>query len=133
MSQSLINQGNILTPSKGFKTLLFDQQVAIPYKSGKYSYKLNNLINAALPQRRERSQSLINQGNILTKKKKNIPTGINEKSQSLINQGNILTDAMERRVIMTIVRSQSLINQGNILTVTMNEQNCYTPVGRNPL
>ena len=67
-------------------------KVAIPYKSGKYSYygiTLKNLKGAMLT-----SQSLINQGNILTAIK-----GLNDlyclnlvESQSLINQGNILTD-----------------------------------------
>ena len=41
MSQSLINQGNILTET--IKCTTFPQVrvgVAIPYKSGKYSYKI---------------------------------------------------------------------------------------------
>ncbi len=40
------------------------QQVAIPYKSGKYSYEYNN--GKSINFRHGKSQSLINQGNILT-------------------------------------------------------------------
>ena len=39
-SQSLINQGNILTDSLKKATEEKEQLVAIPYKSGKYSYLL---------------------------------------------------------------------------------------------
>ena len=114
-SQSLINQGNILTPhtkiSKvlttpivaipyksgkySYLTLILKpaeagKGVAIPYKSGKYSYWLNIIVLACAA--RVVSQSLINQGNILTKEQteeeKNIES---DESQSLINQGNILT------------------------------------------
>ncbi len=64
-SQSLINQGNILTmlllnviPGCGNK------EVAIPYKSGKYSYMVFPVIFSNFW--KFLSQSLINQGNILT-------------------------------------------------------------------
>ena len=65
-SQSLINQGNILTKV----------QVVRAYETGEFT-----------------SQSLINQGNILTLSKflKHYSSPARKKSQSLINQGNILT------------------------------------------
>ena len=43
MSQSLINQGNILTLASGPDDRAFNN-VAIPYKSGKYSYETENII-----------------------------------------------------------------------------------------
>ena len=62
-SQSLINQGNILTFVRMRPKFVPWSCVAIPYKSGKYSYSIYwrvRLINDLT------SQSLINQGNILT-------------------------------------------------------------------
>ena len=64
LSQSLINQGNILTPQRRVKNEEGKFFVAIPYKSGKYSYlgKEYEMTKENL----KKSQSLINQGNILT-------------------------------------------------------------------
>ena len=64
MSQSLINQGNILTKKKKQKQPKKYVPVAIPYKSGKYSYE--ELKENAISGLHDASQSLINQGNILT-------------------------------------------------------------------
>ena len=67
-SQSLINQGNILTYSYNRFLGSIMVSVAIPYKSGKYSYvfaMFNDFKKAT-----GMSQSLINQGNILTRKTK---------------------------------------------------------------
>ena len=64
-----------------------------------------------------KSQSLINQGNILTRSVLKLIKLIPLLSQSLINQGNILTELNRRQVLISANdRSQSLINQGNILT-----------------
>ena len=65
-SQSLINQGNILTEYQE-PIDMYDKRevVAIPYKSGKYSYimLMMTVLKAVVT---ALSQSLINQGNILT-------------------------------------------------------------------
>ena len=64
-SQSLINQGNILTYKEDKVDIeLLCVSVAIPYKSGKYSYTRTK--NGANRLADFESQSLINQGNILT-------------------------------------------------------------------
>ncbi len=64
-SQSLINQGNILTINQISQGFIDKIPVAIPYKSGKYSYgvKMEKIEIFNCPYG---SQSLINQGNILT-------------------------------------------------------------------
>ncbi len=48
---------------------------------------------------------------------------LNKKSQSLINQGNILTEIENEEEKKYLLKSQSLINQGNILT-KMEEVYC---------
>ncbi len=69
-------------------------QVAIPYKSGKYSYK--KLVYSLDIKDFFPSQSLINQGNILTLELNSVCEDIIVESQSLINQGNILTKPFKR-------------------------------------
>ena len=106
------------------------------------------------------SQSLINQGNILTWPINNLTVKLTVRSQSLINQGNILTKIkyeFNRNKIIDVAipyksgkysyihyiriqsdevfaMSQSLINQGNILTFYIPEfPEFKVPNSRNPL
>ena len=70
------------------------KKVAIPYKSGKYSYGVKMLEFGR--SKTELSQSLINQGNILTGVNGEVyPCKDDILSQSLINQGNILTEIIQ--------------------------------------
>ncbi len=82
--------GKYSNVSLDIQKLWVKKEVAIPYKSGKYSNfcKENDMLEFAIV-----SQSLINQGNILTSFD-GIPVvrTVFGGSQSLINQGNILTD-----------------------------------------
>ena len=57
-----------------------------------------------------------------------------KESQSLINQGNILTFVEDEHGNDVESGSQSLINQGNILTMKAIFSNLFNGgIGRNPL
>ena len=93
MSQSLINQGNILT-LKG-NTLELSHLingVAIPYKSGKYSYSKKAII--AFDKKRSGVAIPYKSGKYSYKKTVGVSKMPPSLSQSLINQGNILTNSV---------------------------------------
>ncbi len=87
MSQSLINQGYIPIKEKYHGIRKRFKLVAIPYKSGIYSNKMEKLIGISLIG--FESQSLINQGYIPIYMKAATKEKIEIASQSLINQGYI--------------------------------------------